>query len=132
MSEVVIHQPADFDLYIPQILSKAIPLIYLHGHLGAGKTTFVKQLGKYLGITKPIVSPTFTYIREYSMKRGRLYHLDLYRFEGNLDDVLPLSQLEPHDLVCIEWAENIPALAALPHLDLYLSYIDENTRTLIW
>lgn len=133
MPEVLIHTPADFSLYIPEILSKNVSLLYLHGHLGAGKTTFVKELGKYLGVTKPIVSPTFTYIREYLTAAGHtLYHLDLYRFSGNLDEILSLSQLPPQDIVCIEWAELLPDLAKHKHIDLSLRYHDETTRTFIW
>lgn len=56
-------------------------LILLDGDLGAGKTTFTKGLAKGLGITRNIKSPTFTLIREYSMGRLPLYHMDVYRLE---------------------------------------------------
>lgn len=79
--------------------------ILLNGQLGAGKTTFTKGLASGLGITKPVVSPTFTIVREYSGGRLMLYHLDMYR----LEDATELHELGIEDcfdgnsVVVIEW-----------------------------
>lgn len=54
-------------------------VLLLQGDLGAGKTTLVQGLGEALGITEPILSPTFTLINEYPEARIPLYHVDLYR-----------------------------------------------------
>src|SRR5258708_2304483 len=53
----------------------------LVGDLGAGKTTFLQGFAEGLGIKNKIVSPTFILMREY----GHFYHLDLYRFEGDVE-----------------------------------------------
>lgn len=135
MPQQLINSPEQFDQFIPQILAQvpATKLLYLHGHLGAGKTTFVKQVSKYLGVNNTIVSPTFVYIREYTTANSKkLLHLDLYRFEGNIDDLFSAIDLEEVALICIEWSERVPALASRPHLDLTLSYHDENSRNLVW
>ncbi|MBI4835996.1 MAG: tRNA (adenosine(37)-N6)-threonylcarbamoyltransferase complex ATPase subunit type 1 TsaE [Candidatus Abawacabacteria bacterium] len=135
MHQILISHPSEFDLYIPQILA-AVPaskLIFLHGELGAGKTTFTQRLGKYLGVTRPIVSPTFTYIREYDAKDQRkLYHLDLYRFVGNIDDIFPAPDLDQVAYICIEWPERVPELLLQPHLDITLSYHAETERNIVW
>lgn len=79
--------------------------ILLNGQLGAGKTTFTKGLANGLGIAKPVVSPTFTIVREYSGGRLMLYHLDMYR----LEDAAELHELGIEDcfdgksVVVIEW-----------------------------
>ena len=54
--------------------------IALDGNLGAGKTVFVQGLAAGLGVEQPIVSPTFTIVRQY---QGRLpfNHFDVYRIE---------------------------------------------------
>ncbi len=131
MPELLIHNPQDFLLHIPQILDHQI--IFLHGELGAGKTTFVKKVGEYLGVTRPIVSPTFTYIREYTTAQNtKLYHLDLYRFSGNIEDILSLKDLRPEDRVFIEWPEMVPELATIPHRDIMLKHHNETTRLLLW
>ena len=54
--------------------------IALDGGLGAGKTVFVQGLAAGLGIEKPILSPTFTIVRQYN-GRLPLNHFDVYRLE---------------------------------------------------
>jgi tRNA threonylcarbamoyladenosine biosynthesis protein TsaE len=59
-------------------LGQSLPagtVILLLGELGAGKTTLVQGIGAGVGITEPIVSPTFTLINEYLEGRLPLYHL---------------------------------------------------------
>ncbi len=88
-------------------------VILLQGDLGAGKTTLVQGIGKGLGITEPIVSPTFTLINEYTEGRLPLYHLDLYRLEPqevlslNLESYWEGVEVTP-GIVAIEWAERMP------------------------
>ncbi len=101
--------------------------IALSGELGAGKTTFVQGFAKGLGIKDKIISPTFVLIRQHkfneknlparlakaSTKRaGRqvLYHIDLYRLEGNIDiKELGIEELilNTNNIILIEWAEKI-------------------------
>ncbi|BAZ42742.1 hypothetical protein NIES4101_87120 [Calothrix sp. NIES-4101] len=88
-------------------------VLLLSGDLGAGKTTFVQGIGKGLGITDAIVSPTFTLINEYTEGRIPLYHLDLYRLQANEVSALNLDsywegfEVTP-GIVAIEWAERMP------------------------
>jgi tRNA threonylcarbamoyladenosine biosynthesis protein TsaE len=88
-------------------------LILLSGDLGAGKTCFVQGLGRALGITERITSPTFTLISVYH-GRLRLNHLDVYRLDDPhqiLD--LDLPELAENGVTVIEWGEKIaPALPA--------------------
>src|SRR5438093_13641660 len=64
-------------------------VVSLTGDLGAGKTTFVQGAAGKLGVDEPVLSPTFTLIREY---RGSLpiYHLDVYRLD-RVQEVLALG-----------------------------------------
>ncbi|WP_017654621.1 bifunctional alanine racemase/tRNA (adenosine(37)-N6)-threonylcarbamoyltransferase complex ATPase subunit type 1 TsaE [Fortiea contorta] len=101
-------------------------VILLTGDLGAGKTTLVQGIGQGLGITEPIVSPTFTLINEYLGGRLPLYHLDLYRLEPqevvglNLETYWEGLEVAP-GIMAIEWAERLPYKPD-SYLSIYLSY----------
>jgi tRNA threonylcarbamoyladenosine biosynthesis protein TsaE len=100
-------------------------VLLLYGDLGHGKTTLVKGLGRGLGITEAIDSPTFTLINEYLAGRVPLYHVDLYRVEGPAITGLFLDAywegLEfPPGIMAIEWADRLPTLPPDP-LSLTLS-----------
>jgi tRNA threonylcarbamoyladenosine biosynthesis protein TsaE len=86
--------------------------ILLEGDLGSGKTTLVQGIGAGLGITDPIVSPTFTLISEYLEGRIPLYHFDLYRLDAKeiagLQPEIYWEGIEfPPGIVAIEWAEKL-------------------------
>jgi tRNA threonylcarbamoyladenosine biosynthesis protein TsaE len=90
-------------------------IILLDGNLGSGKTTFVQALGKGLGIQTQITSPTFTLIDEYDCGRIPLYHIDLYRLEGEQINQLHLQEYWrgndfPLGVVAIEWSSRLPIL----------------------
>ncbi len=82
-------------------------VICLSGDLGVGKTVFTKGFAKGLGITEPVVSPTFTIVQVYEEGRLPLYHFDVYR----IDDIDEMDEIGYEDCfygqgVCmIEWAE---------------------------
>ncbi len=107
-------------------------VILLEGDLGAGKTTLVQGIGKGLGITEPIVSPTFTLINEYTEGRLPLYHLDLYRLEPqevaalNLESYWEGIEVIP-GIVAVEWAERLPYKPD-SYLSVSLTYEHGGTR----
>ena len=116
-------------------LGRVLPagtILLLSGDLGSGKTTLIQGLGLGLGIADPISSPTFTLVNEYIEGRVPLYHLDLYRLEGNEVSDLYLEaywdeQETAPGIVAIEWAErlvNLPAQA----IHLALAYTDNGGR----
>jgi tRNA threonylcarbamoyladenosine biosynthesis protein TsaE len=88
-------------------------VVGLSGHLGAGKTAFTKAVGRELGITEEITSPTFVIMKVYPTNHShfkRLIHIDAYRMEEKAEmDVLKLDELEsdPRSLIIIEWPENV-------------------------
>ncbi len=91
-------------------------VIAISGNLGSGKTTFVQGFAEGLGITTRIISPTFILMRSYKVENkegfNTLYHLDLYRLEGDVkSQVLNLGFEEiiqdPKNIVLIEWAEKM-------------------------
>jgi tRNA threonylcarbamoyladenosine biosynthesis protein TsaE len=87
----------------------------LEGDLGAGKTVFAKGIGAGLEIDPAEVnSPTFTIINQHD-GRMRMYHLDLYRIEGGVNEIRELGLEEmledPSGVVVIEWPERLGGFA---------------------
>jgi len=88
-------------------------LITLSGDLGAGKTTLTQLLGKELGVSTDITSPTYVIEQRYDIKHPlfkTLVHIDAYRLEQE-DDALKIgleqTLSESTNLVIIEWPEKI-------------------------
>ena len=99
-------------------LLKPPQLLLLQGELGTGKTTLVKGIAQALDAADPdeVTSPTFTLIHEYEGtqhgKPIRLFHLDVYRIEGERGlETLGLDEiLTDNSLVLVEWGEKFKSL----------------------
>lgn len=87
-------------------------VVVLSGELGSGKTALAQGVGRGLDVDGPVVSPTFTLVREYE-GRVRLCHVDVYRLDRlqEIHDLGIEEQLE-ESVTLIEWGE--VAAAALP------------------
>lgn len=99
-------------------LLKPPQLLLLRGELGTGKTTLVKGIAQALDAAEPdeVTSPTFTLVHEYEGSRDgkpvKLYHLDVYRIEGERQlESLGLDELlTPDALVLVEWGEKFKSI----------------------
>ncbi len=90
-------------------------VIILRGDLAAGKTTFVKEMVKYLGIKDEVTSPTFSLQQCYG---NSIYHYDMYNH--GLDHFISLGMLEELDkegLHLVEWGDD-KLLAILDSADI--------------
>lgn len=93
---------------------KAPMIVLLTGDLGAGKTTFVKEVVAALGGKDLVTSPTFTLLNTYEAKFP-IYHFDMYRLSSaeeamavGFDEYFDKSRL---DGICfVEWPENVEGL----------------------
>jgi tRNA threonylcarbamoyladenosine biosynthesis protein TsaE len=97
--------------------------IYLHGDLGAGKTTFARALLQALGVGARVKSPTYSLLESYRVDGYDVHHLDLYRIAdpGELE-WLGLGEIaDGTSLVLVEWPER--GAGALPAADLELSLV---------
>jgi tRNA threonylcarbamoyl adenosine modification protein YjeE len=98
-------------------------VVLLAGDLGAGKTVFARGLAGGLGVTDPVVSPTFTLAREYR-GRVRIVHADVYR----LDHVRELADLGFDDadddtVIIVEWGDVVSGAFGVDRLEVRLDFV---------
>jgi tRNA threonylcarbamoyladenosine biosynthesis protein TsaE len=105
-------------------------IICLDGELGSGKTVFAKGIANAIGIKENITSPTFTIIKEYEGELP-LYHMDVYRLDGNTDGIGIDEYFTKGGVVVIEWSESIKSILPDERLEIKFKVIDENKRVLI-
>ena len=105
-------------------------IICLDGELGSGKTMFTKGFANALGISETITSPTFTIIKEYEGELP-LYHMDVYRLDGETDGVGIEEYFEKGGVVVIEWADTIKHILPKEYLHIIFKVVDENKRNLV-
>lgn len=86
------------------------PLILtFNGHLGAGKTTFIRGMLRSLGIVGTIKSPTFSLVESYVCPKFTLHHFDLYRINNDieLESIGFREFFSENTVCCIEWVEKL-------------------------
>lgn len=108
-------------------------IILLNGDLGAGKTTFTKFVLETLGVKDDVTSPTFTIMHEYKTKKFNIYHFDMYRLssgaeacEFGMDEYLYSG--DKHNIVFVEWAENIKDILNGKFIKINIKLLDDNKR----
>ena len=104
-------------------------IICLDGELGSGKTVFTKGIANALGIQESITSPTFTIIKEYEGELP-LYHMDVYRLDGNTDGIGIEEYFTKGGVVVIEWSDTIKDILPAERLHIKFKVVDENKRVL--
>jgi tRNA threonylcarbamoyladenosine biosynthesis protein TsaE len=136
--------PADFEPVVVAVIKKTTAIsqtaaiVTLTGDLGAGKTTFTQQLAKHLGITEPVVSPTFGIMKAYELldhpRFDHLVHIDAYRIE-DVSEIGPLRLQElfttPRKLICLEWPENIASTLPTDRVAVTIDIATGDDRTVV-
>jgi len=107
-------------------------VVSLVGGLGAGKTVFARGVARALGVTDPVVSPSFTIVREYE-GRVPFVHIDVYR----VDKIQELHDLGFEELVrddavtLVEWGDAIDTLLPGDRLDVRLAAGDGDDERVV-
>jgi len=115
--------------------TKRATVVGLFGDLGSGKTTFTQAVGRKLGITEFITSPTFVIEKIYKLdeKFGfkNLIHIDAYRLDsGHELSVLGFERIleDKDNLILIEWPERVIDILPADVIKLNFKFISENER----
>lgn len=117
-------------LFAQNIESEKFPnmVICLMGDLGSGKTVFTKGFAQSLGIEEEITSPTFNIIKEYTSGEMPLYHMDVYRLDGKVEDLGLEEYYTKKGVTIIEWADTIEEYLPNNRLDIKIRTSDDNEK----
>ena len=102
-----------------------------YGHMGAGKTTFIKAICEELGVKDVITSPTFAIVNEYTDEHGEpVYHFDFYRIKKQEEvyDIGFEDYVESGSVCLMEWPELIEDILPADTVKVSITEQPDGTR----
>ena len=133
--DLISHSPAQTRRFGARLglLLRPGDVVCLQGDLGTGKTRLAQGIGRGMGVTEPITSPTYTLIAEYRPPSPGpvLYHVDLYRLDAPVDEALAVGldeYLNGSGVTVVEWAERARDLLPDERLWIELRHLDDSKR----
>ena len=105
-----------------------------YGHMGAGKTTFIKAICEALGVDDVITSPTFAIVNEYTAQGSPIYHFDFYRIK-KLEEVYDMGfedYFYSGELCLIEWPELIEEVLPSNAVKVSIQEKDDGSRAILF
>ncbi|RZO49040.1 MAG: tRNA (adenosine(37)-N6)-threonylcarbamoyltransferase complex ATPase subunit type 1 TsaE [Candidatus Pelagibacterales bacterium] len=116
----------NFSKNISKII-KSGDIIFLHGEIGVGKTTFVRFLINHIESksrikNSDILSPTFNIVYDYDVGNIKIIHYDLFRLKSYKDiSQLGIFETSQESIKIVEWPELIKTKPK-DRIDIFFEY----------
>jgi len=107
-------------------------IYFLYGELGAGKTFFVTNFCRELGVTDYVSSPSYVLLNEYDADNFIIFHLDLYRL-GSPEEIyeLGITDFTEEGILFIEWPNIAEEVITEERVEIYFEIVDDYRRVKI-
>lgn len=118
--------------FVQKVITKKINIYAFYGEMGIGKTRFISEICKVLGVIDNTTSPSFSIVNEYHTTKGKkIYHFDAYRIKNihEFYDIGYEDYFYSGELCFIEWPEKISQL--LPKNCVYIKMYKNQEKRII-
>jgi len=101
-------------------------VVFLHGDLGAGKTTLVRGVLRGLGFEGRVKSPTYALVEVYEVSRLDFHHFDFYRFQDprEWNEAGFRDTFDGRRVSFVEWPEKAHGLLPTADVEITLAIQD--------
>jgi tRNA threonylcarbamoyladenosine biosynthesis protein TsaE len=135
-TSVVCRTPDDLGQIAKHLISSYpdFRVFAFYGEMGAGKTTFIKAICDYLGVTDVVTSPTFSIVNIYeTLNKGPLNHFDFYRIKSQ-DEIFDIGYedyLFSGHYCFLEWPEKVENLLPRDIIKVTLEVDEQNNSRIV-
>ncbi|MEA1972088.1 MAG: tRNA (adenosine(37)-N6)-threonylcarbamoyltransferase complex ATPase subunit type 1 TsaE [Candidatus Cloacimonadota bacterium] len=132
--EYILKSPEDSIKFAKMIadLVEFGDILALRGDLGTGKTFFSQAFSKHLGVDEQVSSPSYVLLNEYTSKKFKISHFDLYRLNDQ-EEVFEIGipEIFEDGITLIEWPDILGNLLPKNSIKINFEYYKDGRKVFV-